>query len=182
MVKSYKLAISISLTKEKFIVEVHPQHTIQDVIQVIKAHYKKQHLDLDQLAFQKLGTKRFSLIFSRKGRKNEEEWIQKTGKPIEGDENEQELEDGKLQLPKIHLISKSNTKKLSLNNNESVNEEHINQQQDNNLKNVSTIEFEENNTIQSTNGNENSEVKPVHSQDEQKRQLGNLMSDLDQQH
>lgn len=131
MVQSYKLVISISLTKEKFIVEVHPQHTIQDVIQVIKAHYKKQHLDLDQLAFQKLGTKRFSLIFSRKGRKNEvllEEWIKKTGIPIEGEENEQELKDGKLQLPKIHPVKKSNTKDLYLNNDESVNEEHNNEQ------------------------------------------------------
>ena len=68
MAKNYKLAVAISLTNEKLIVEVKEHHKVQDVVHAIKKYYHDQDIDLDALAFQKLGTKKFNLLFSRKGK------------------------------------------------------------------------------------------------------------------
>ena len=68
MAKNYKLSVVISLTNEKLIVEVKDHHKVQDVVNAIKNYYRNQNIDLDSLAFQKLGTKKFNLLFSRKGK------------------------------------------------------------------------------------------------------------------
>ena len=68
MAKSYTLAVAISLTNEKLILEVKEHHKVEDVVHAIKKYYHDQDIDLDALAFQKLGTKKFNLLFSRKGK------------------------------------------------------------------------------------------------------------------
>ena len=66
--KNYKLSVFISLTDEKVVVNVKENHTIQDVIDAIRLYYQSQDVNLNELAFKRLGTKKFSLLFSRKGR------------------------------------------------------------------------------------------------------------------
>jgi len=68
MAKNYQMSVVISLTNEKLIVEVKDHHKVQDVVNAIKNYYQNQDIDLDSLAFQKLGTKNFNLLFSRKGK------------------------------------------------------------------------------------------------------------------
>lgn len=68
MAKNYQMSVVISLTNEKLIVEVKDHHKVQDVVNAIKNYYRNQDIDLDSLAFQKLGTKNFNLLFSRKGK------------------------------------------------------------------------------------------------------------------